>query len=78
MKDNTNAFVYIGRSSCGCVVGLVTDNADIRTANHVADFIKDGLAVNRHSWTEYQEIAKEETFLACPHGQLALGIEEAE
>ena len=67
-------FVYIGREHCGCAVGVVTDLGDKFTADSVAGFIEDGLIVNRASWSAYRQIAKEETFKACPHrhGQLTL------
>lgn len=74
--DENERFVYIGRKKCGCAVGVVTDLGDARTANAVAGFIKDGLTVNCISWSIYREIAEEETFMACPHGQMALPLRE--
>lgn len=72
--DENERFVYVGRKKCGCAVGIVTDLGDARTANAVAGFIKDGLAVNRVPWSTYRQIADEETFMACPHGQMALPL----
>ena len=68
------AFVYIARDPCGCVFGVVTDYQDAQTGKVVANFIGSGGTVQRHSWAEYKEIAKEETFLDCPHGQLRMAI----
>ena len=69
-------FVYVGRKrQCGCVVGIITDLGDKHTAGGVADFITDGLTINRIPWSEYRQIAEEETFMACPHGQLTLSLE---
>lgn len=70
-------FVYVGRTRCGCAVGVITDNGDEYTANGVAEFIKDGLTVNRAAWSVYEQIAEEKTFMACPHGQLALPLNES-
>lgn len=67
-------FAYVGRKPCGCAVGVVTDLGDEYTANAVADFIASGLTVNRVSWSTYQQIAAEETFMNCPHGQLVLPL----
>lgn len=45
---------YIGRAACGCVVAVVSDTRDnLRgVANAVAEFIRDGLIVERveHSY----------------------------
>lgn len=73
--DENKRFVYVGRKRCGCAVGIITDLGDERTANGVAGFIKDGLTVNRVPWSMYRQIAEEETFMACPHGQLTLPLE---
>ena len=70
-------FVYVGHKHCGCVVGVITDLGDAWTANAVAGFIKDGLTVNRVSWSTYRQIAEGETFMNCPHGQLALSLEKS-
>ena len=74
--DTTERFVYVGRKPCGCAVGIVTDLGDDSTANAVAEFIRDGLTVNRVDWSVYRQIAAEKTFMACPHGQLALPLDE--
>lgn len=67
--------VYVGRKECGCVVGLVTDRRDKDTGQGVSDFIADGLIVDRVDWSTYKDkISLEETFMNCPHGQLALPI----
>ena len=70
--DETNPYllpaVYVARRECGCVVGLATDLRDKSTGEAVAEFIADGLTVDRfelHVYTE--EICKEETFMNCPH-----------
>lgn len=65
-------FVYVGRKPCGCVVGIATDNRNRMTAEMVREFIQDGLTVTREPWSEYERIAEEETFMACPHGQMRL------
>lgn len=62
--------VYVARKRCGCVVGIVTDmEADKKaTGDAVAEFIRDGLYVNRVGWAEYKaNISHEDTFMACPH-----------
>lgn len=74
-EESKPTHVYVGRTECGCVVGLVTDMRNKSTGEHVAEFISDGLAVNRVDWPTYvNEICKEATFMNCPHGQLALPI----
>lgn len=65
-------FVYVGRTPCGCTVGVVTDEGSESTARAVAKFIVDGLTVERVSWSVYRQIAEEDTFMNCPHGQLTL------
>lgn len=76
MRDTNGKFCYIGRRPCGCVMAITTDNRGKDTARAVAEMIENGATVNRHSWNEYKEISKEETFLACPHGQLTLTLVE--
>ena len=71
----TEKFVYVGRKPCGCVAGIATDYGDKGTARSVADFITSGLRVTCVPWSQYLVIAKEETFLTCPHGQLRLQLE---
>ena len=73
-NEKFEKFAYIGRKPCGCVVGVATDNSDQSTALHVYEFIQDGLTVSRISWAEYLEIAQEDTFMDCPHGQLRLAL----
>jgi len=70
-------FVYVGRTPCGCAVGVATDLGDEFTAEAVAEFIEDGLIINRVSWAEYERIAEEETFMNCPHGQLTLPLPQS-
>ena len=66
--NNKPTHVYIARPPCGCCVALANADNDKRTAEHVAEFITDGLAVNRVSWETYKnEVSQEETFMACPH-----------
>lgn len=65
--DTSNKFCYVARKSCGCVIGVCTDMKDRDTARNVAEFISGGLTVDRVAWTQYQVIAKEPTFFACPH-----------
>jgi len=77
--NETEKFVYVGRKrQCRCAVGIITDLGDEYTANNVADFIASGLTVNRVSWPVYRQIAEEETFMACPHGQKKLPLSMAE
>lgn len=40
---------YLGRKVCGCVVAITVDDTDNRkwTADAVAEFIRDGLTVDR-------------------------------
>ena len=38
---------YIGRKSCGCVMAVTVDDADDWTAENVAEFIRDGLTIER-------------------------------
>ena len=65
---------YIGRKPCGCCVEVVTDNSDAETGKVVGNMIADGLTVERVTWPRYREIAREPTFMNCPHGQLPLPI----
>ena len=61
-------FVYVGRKSCGCVVGIASDYADKFTGRAVAEFITDGLTVERVSLEKYrEEISNEPTFMKCQH-----------
>lgn len=43
------AFAYIGKKPCGCIVAAVVDLAERKetTAQHVAEMIADGLTVER-------------------------------
>lgn len=68
-------FAYVGRKSCGCVVGTVHDGCDAFTGIAVCDLISGGCTVTRHSQEELAEIFKEPTLFNCPHGQLGLGLE---
>ena len=63
-------YVYIARTECGCCVGLC--DPDPALADHVAEFIRDGLTVDRVDWPTYKEISQGDTFMNCPHGQLRL------
>ena len=61
-------FVYIGRLPCGCCMALTSDYGDKGTGRSVAEFITEGLGVNRVSWDTYRnEVSQEPTFMACPH-----------
>jgi len=65
-------YVYIGRLPCNCCVGVVNDDPDDKefTAESVADFLKDGLRVERLSFEEYRrKVTKEKGFMNCYHGQ---------
>ena len=67
--------VYVARKACGCCIGLATDLGDKWTAEAVAEFISSGLTVDRIAWADYKEkVSVEETFMDCPHGQMALPI----
>lgn len=60
MSEATHA--YIGRDrECGCVVAATTDTADKQTAKDVAEFIRDGLIVERVT------IAYVREHLGCEH-----------
>jgi hypothetical protein len=50
----TDDMVYIVVKGCGCVVGIVVDDAEYLddTARSVQEFIRDGLAVERVSRVE--------------------------
>jgi hypothetical protein len=75
MPNEKPTHVYVGRKECGCVIALATDMRDKHTGDNVAEFISDGLTVDRVDWETYKEkISLEETFMKCPHGQLALPI----
>lgn len=69
MVDLDNKFVYVARKQpCGCVLGLVTDDADKDTGRAVGEFIGWGMTVDRVSWRVYrEEISNEPTFMDCPH-----------
>jgi len=75
MSNEKPTHVYVGRKECGCCVALVTDGRDKDTGKAVAEFIGEGLTVDRVDWETYtNKIRYEETFFKCPHGQLALNI----
>lgn len=44
---NNGEYSYIGRAWCGCVVAARVDRGDKRTADFVAEMIRDGLVVER-------------------------------
>src|SRR5690606_23471539 len=71
LPDKRPTHGYIGRlRACGCAVAITTDDANrpSHTARNVAEFIRDGLYIERFSMEEYEnKISKEETFLSCPH-----------
>lgn len=58
---------YAGRKPCGCCIATAYDGRDKSTGKLVADWIANGLVVNHVTWGEFQAIAKEETYCACPH-----------
>lgn len=60
----SESWTYIGRKPCGCVVAAAVDNPEYvqRTAHTVAQFVKDGLAVERVT----TEVARE-LLRICPH-----------
>lgn len=57
-------YSYIGRLVCGCVVAAVVDTQDKETGKCVADFVKDGLTIER---VEHEYVRQNLTF-RCPHG----------
>jgi len=64
---------YIGRAKCGCCLSVCVDLGDSGTANNVADFIRDGLYVERVTREQFRtEVMREPTFMKCPHGQLRM------
>lgn len=64
---------YIGRKSCGCVVAVVTDCGDKLTADAVAEFVLEGLTLERVSFDVYRsEVVSSPGFMDCPHGQMEL------
>lgn len=48
--------VYVARKKCGCMVAAVSDmpTFERETAKDVADFIRDGLAIERMTMAEYK------------------------
>jgi hypothetical protein len=56
LKNATHA--YIGRKACGCVVAVSVDTMDKETGKSVAEFITDGLTIERVQMRtpEYSEI----------------------
>lgn len=54
----TNGFSYIGRKKCGCAVAIVADCEDKFTARSVAEFIRDGLNVDRVPHSAAAELLK--------------------
>lgn len=74
MKPNSRpTHVYVARKDCGCCIGIASDMRDRETGEGVAEWIGDGYTVDRVDWNTYREsVCKEETFMSCPHGQLAL------
>ena len=72
-KHQRPSHVYVARESCGCVVGVVNDGLGKFTAKAVAEWITDGLAVQRETFEDYRaRICKEPGFMDCPHGQQQL------
>ena len=73
--------VYVGRAPCGCVRAITSDHGDKETGQSVAEFIAEGLTIERVAFEDYRElISQEATFLACPHDnadQLSLPLEHA-
>lgn len=73
MPDKKPTHGYVGRCrECNAVVAITTDeeHRTQATARYVAEFIQDGLYVERFTWQQYQdEICNEETFFKCPHGK---------
>lgn len=71
MKESQRpTHVYVGRKKCGCCIGVITDFEDKGTGKAVAEFIGDGLNVNRVDFEVYRnEVCKEEAFMSCPHKQ---------
>lgn len=48
MKRDEETHAYIGRMrDCGCFVAATVDSGDKRTADNVAEFIEDGLIIER-------------------------------
>lgn len=47
---------YAAFSKCGCITGVVVDEADADTAQAVAEFITDGRRVERMLISEINEI----------------------
>lgn len=58
-------YSYIGRLPCGCVVAVTVDYGDKDTATDVAEFIKDGLTVERvtHDYVRENFVTEDH----CPH-----------
>ncbi len=65
-KINRPTHAYIGRKPCGCVVCVCIDAHDKDTAKSVAEYIREGLAVERVPFgtPEYSEMINH---LGCEH-----------
>lgn len=46
-QDDDHKFAYIGRDEHGCLVAARVDMGDEETGEDVAEFIKDGLTIER-------------------------------
>jgi hypothetical protein len=71
MKDR---HAWIGRKPCGCCMAVRTDENDADTYQTLVEWNRSGLVTERVTWGRYREIANEETFMKCSHGQLKLPI----
>ena len=51
-------YSYIGRAACGCVVAVTTDDPTDRkhTGRRVAEFIADGLTIERMSIADFRAL----------------------
>ena len=64
MMMNRPAYSYAGRMpDCGCMIAVAVDYGDNRTGNTVAQWIKEGLIIERVP----HEQVRAEFVAGCPH-----------
>jgi len=67
-ESDPQSFTYIGRKSCGCAVAAAVDASDKATADNVASFIRDGLAIERvRTGLLHRDALGDQIKLGCRH-----------
>jgi hypothetical protein len=66
-------YAYVGRAECGCIRAITVDRGDKYTGKTVAEFIEDGLTVERMAVDPVDGIRIDH----CLHGEMVRKSEEA-